>query len=423
VGRRIEISLRRLRELTATWSGDASPPLPMSRLLEVDAAAAALARVLAEHGDRLRQAGRERDELAVLVDAVGEGIVQLAPGGRITRANRAARQLLGLPSDAEGKQVAALIRHGALRRLLEDAAAGEALEPAEVPLDQLRLLVVARPLAGAGGAVVVLVDLTELRRLEDVRRDFVAAASHELKTPLTSIRGYTETLLADQVAPDTQQRFLLTIKSNAERLQRVVDDLLDLSRLESGTWVPEAEPVDLATVARETWTRLRERAAAREIRFRVAPDGAAVALADAGALGHIFSNLFDNAIRYTPPGGAVTVHVSTAPEEARRTEPVRRRPPRPAVDGERREAVAWVVVEVSDTGCGIPRDALPRIFERFYRVDPARSRAEGGTGLGLAIVKHLVESMGGDVVAESELGKGTIIRFRLPAVRAALASG
>jgi signal transduction histidine kinase len=271
----------------------------------------------------------------------------------------------------------------------------------EVTIDDRRLLVTARPIPGQGngarspgGAVVAFTDLTELRRLEGVRRDFVANVSHEIRTPLTSIRGYVETLLSDDLPADMQRQFLGVIEKNAERLHGIVDDLLDLSRLESGGWRPELRPLRALTVADDVWTGCQRRAADKHIEFRREGEDATV-VADPGGLRQVLSNLFDNALRHTPDGGRITVRVRGG--------------------GTASDAGKLVAIDVQDTGSGIPRDSLPRIFERFYRVDPARSRAEGGTGLGLSIVKHLVESMGGDVTAESELGKGTTMRIRLPA--------
>jgi signal transduction histidine kinase len=237
--------------------------------------------------------------------------------------------------------------------------------------------------------VLVLHDITEVRRLEMVRRDFVANVSHELKTPLTSIAGYAETLLSDDADPGTQQVFLRTILSNAQRMQQLVDDQLDLSRIESGRWQPAPEPLDIAGIAREAWQPRDERARAAGIQFRIdAGEGAGRVHADPEAMRQILGNLYDNAIRYTPPGGTITC-------ESRRD------------DGS-------IAIAVTDTGTGIGSDHLPRIFERYYRVDPARSREAGGTGLGLSIVKHLVEAHGGTVSADSTLGRGTTITCRFP---------
>jgi signal transduction histidine kinase len=243
----------------------------------------------------------------------------------------------------------------------------------------------ARPLED-GGTLLVLSDVTDLRRLEAVRRDFVANVSHELKTPLTAIAGYAETLAAE--ARDSQAiGFAQTIVDNARRMQRLVDDLLDLSRIESGGWQPEPRPVAVETAAREAWRAFAERAAQQNVELETATDTAAVN-SDPEALRQIFTNLFDNALRHTPPGGRIRVSA-------------------------RREG-ADTVLSVSDTGSGISTEHLPRIFERFYRVDPGRSRKEGGTGLGLAIVKHLVESHGGRVEANSALGRGTTILLYFP---------
>ena len=224
-----------------------------------------------------------------------------------------------------------------------------------------------------------------------MRRDFVANVSHELKTPLTSIAGYAETLTAEVGAGTQSERFAQTILSNARRMQRLVDDLLDLSRIESGGWQPLLKPVDVAGVARETWVPFADRARDRRIDFTVtvAPpgDGARFA-ADPDALRQILTNLFDNALRYTPPGGRIVVAAG------------------PTAGG--------TLLTVSDNGSGITGQHLPRVFERFYRADPARSRDQGGTGLGLAIVKHLVEAHGGWVEAQSAPGRGTTIRMVFP---------
>ncbi len=237
----------------------------------------------------------------------------------------------------------------------------------------------------------MLRDVTEVRRLEAVRRDFVANVSHELKTPLTSIVGYAETLAAEAAeggGTDTG-RFAQTILDNARRMQRLVDDLLDLSRIESGGWQPHPAVVDVAAAARDAFAPFADRAAGAGVTFETTvPPEATHVVVDPEALREIFTNLFDNSLRHTPGGGRLRVTAELA-------------------DG-------GITVAVGDTGSGIPGEHLPRIFERFYRVDPGRSRAQGGTGLGLAIVKHLVEAHGGRVTAESTLGRGTTIRSTFP---------
>lgn len=372
---------------------------PFSRpaIAELHRLAGTIERMATEMEARADSLDRERDELSLLVQSVSEGILLVGPDQRVMHANPAARLLLGLPDDCRGQPLAALVRHGELRQIVESAAEGESAA-AEVDLDDRLLLVVPRPVPAAGGdeegisVVVVLIDLTQIRRLEGVRRDFVANVSHELKTPLTSIQGYVETLRTEDLGTELRNQFLEVIQKNAHRLQSIVDDLLDLSRIESGGWTPEIEDFDPATIIADTWDGLARRGRERGISYIREP-GVSQVRADPSALRHILVNLFDNAIRHTDEGGTISVAV------------------RPAANGDR----SMVRIEVTDDGTGIPIEDLPRIFERFYRADPARSRAEGGTGLGLSIVKHLAESMDGDVAAESELGKGTTIRISLPA--------
>jgi signal transduction histidine kinase len=248
----------------------------------------------------------------------------------------------------------------------------------------------ARPL-GVGGAVLALFDLTSLRRLETIRRDFVANVSHELKTPLTAIRGFAETLSLELVSHPEHAQFADTIRANARRMQHLIDDLLDLSRIESGGWVPTPVTVDVAAAAAEAIAPYVEEAEKRGSEIHVAVDPNARTLrADPVAVRQALANLVENAVRYTPRGGTVTIFS--------------------------RRDNHGVTLGVRDTGSGIPPEHLPRIFERFYRVDPARSRAEGGTGLGLAIVRHLLEAHGGHVTAESTLGHGTTVLAHFPDV-------
>ena len=269
---------------------------------------------------------------------------------------------------------------------MREVLAGGSIERRELELNNRTVVVSARPLE-ARGTLLVLSDITDLRRLETIRRDFVANVSHELKTPLTAIAGYAETLVGE--SPST---FAATILANAQRMQRLVDDLLDLSRIESGGWRPEPAPVNVESAARDAWEPFAERAAAQRVTFEIDVALPAQTIeVDRDALRQVFTNLFDNALRHTPPGGRIRVSAERTGDDT--------------------------VVRVSDTGSGISADHLPRIFERFYRVDPGRSRQEGGTGLGLAIVKHLVEAHGRHVDAESELGHGTTILLYFRSVR------
>jgi two-component system phosphate regulon sensor histidine kinase PhoR len=252
------------------------------------------------------------------------------------------------------------------------------------------VLVTARPLPNRG-AVVCLHDITSLRRLEAVRRDFVANVSHELRTPITSIAGYADILATDTPDPKTAAQFLGVIRTNATRMQHLVDDLLDLARLESGTWHPDVQRLDPSEVIRAAWAPYAERAEAGGVTFTCQVSEGSRLHAGPEALRQILSNLFDNALRYTPAGGSIRVDV--APVDA------------------------GTSVTVSDTGSGIPAEHLPRVFERFYRVDPARSRSQGGTGLGLSIVKHMVEAHAGQVDLTSAVGRGTTVRVVFPLPR------
>ena len=413
IARLIVAPLSRMRAAAERLPEEDADPEQDTSLAEIRDVSRGISRAAGELRDLHGLEVRKRAELAGLLEAVSEGIIQVDADGRVTRANRASRRLLRLPEDVVGRPVGALFRSAELRTLMEAGARGHGTEAAEVVVDDQRILVTVGPQPD-GGAVATFVDLTDLRRLEEVRRDFVANASHELKTPLTSIRGYTETLLSGGLPESEEKQFLVTISRNAERLQRIVDDLLDLSRLEAGRWQPELEPVDVIKAAESCWLSFADRAADQDVAFDVEKETDARARADRRALEQIFSNLYDNALRYTGEGGRIRVTVRLRNEEpgdgaVPRTHAARAGEPDAG-------AGPWLVVEVADTGTGIPRDALARIFERFYRVDPARSRAEGGTGLGLSIVRHMLESMGGGVDARSELGKGTILRIWLPAV-------
>jgi two-component system phosphate regulon sensor histidine kinase PhoR len=365
--------------------GDFTSKVPSSHVAELQDLGRAFNRLKEQLQARLSELGRERDEMQTLIDCMAEGVIALTEDARIMRTNRATRRLLGLGDVAAFAPVGTVIRDPELRSALERSVAEEA-QAREIKIGGRFVLLASRAL-DHGGAVTTLLDITELRRLEQVRRDFVANASHELKTPLTSIRGFAETLADDDPPEELRRQFLDSILLNTLRLQRLVDDLLDLSRLESGGWSAAADRVLLSEVVSEAWelvTGLEERPRAFTI------EGAAEVVGDRQGLVQVFRNLFENALRHTEDHGRVQVRIEDA------------------------ERAGFVRVSVSDDGEGIPLRALPRIFERFYRADSSRARDVGGTGLGLAIVKHLVSAMGGDVRAESGLGRGTTIRFTLP---------
>jgi two-component system phosphate regulon sensor histidine kinase PhoR len=387
---------RPLRQISgvarALAAGDLSRRVRMQRTDEFGALGAVLDRLAAELQRRLAQLEAERFEMRALIDAMAEGVLALDSDGVLRRANPAAHRIFALPEEPRGMDAEQIDRRPEFLRLVSHVLDGDAVPPTEFAHAGQQLLVTGRPLEG-GGAVLVFLDVSELRRLEGVRRDFVANASHELKTPLTAIRGYSETLLDPDLPPELARRFAAVVHANAERLQRIVDDLLDLSRLESGRWQPEPEPLSLAEADAEAWAPFAADAEAADVRHtRSLEEGAERVSADPGALRQVLVNLYSNALRHTPRGGEVRLLARPAPG-----------------------SVGWVEVEVADTGSGIEAKHLERVFERFYRVDPARSREAGGTGLGLAIVKHLTEAHGGRVRAESALGRGTRILLTLPA--------
>ena len=380
-------SLDEVRRLLARLAAG-QPPGPrikLSGVTELARLASSANRVRSELEEQVAGVSRERDELAQLMDEVAEGLMALTSDARILRINPAARELLGVAEVPPFAPVGSVVRDPVLRDLLEASV----IRPEgrlEVTIGG-RELEVRTKMGTGGGSVVLLVDVTEMRRLEAVRSDFVANASHELKTPLTVIRAAAETVMDEGLPADLRRRFQRSIEDNTVRLQRLVDDLLDLSRYESGAWRPERERLEIERVARAAWREQEEVAVGRGVEFTVVGTGEAVG--DEAAVYQIFRNLFENSLRYVPEeGGRIVVVVGSRGGQ--------------------------VVVSVRDNGAGIPAASLPRIFERFYRVDAARSRREGGTGLGLAIVRHLVSSMGGEVSAESVWGSGTTITFGMP---------
>ena len=392
--RRVSRPIVELRDVArALAQGDLGRRPALAAPGEVGELGDAVHRMAEQLATRMTALQHEEGVLAAVIESLHEGIVAVGANRQVVRLNQSARELLRLNS-ALPFPADLLPRHSGLRDALKAALSGHAGEREEITVDGRTLALTARPL-GAGGAVLAFFDLTETRRLEAVRRDFVANASHELKTPLTVIGGYAETLVTDEIPAEQRVQFVQTIRANAERMRRIVDDLLDLSRIESGGWKPHAVPVDVATLAPDVLAAASSAAMAGGLQLMtdVDPDAHTVR-ADPTALRQVLTNLVDNAVRYTPSGGSVIVFTRVATQGS------------------------WVGVR--DTGIGIAPEHLPRIFERFYRVDRGRSRDEGGTGLGLAIVRHLAEAHGGRVEIESEVGRGTEVRafFPEPAVTA-----
>ena len=359
--------------------------VPDTKVTELQDVADAFNLLTDELQSRLTELGHEREEMQTLIDCMAEGVIALSEDARVIRMNRSARALLELLDTPAFAPVNSVVSDNKLRSILEDSV----IRPGnsdEVEVNGRHLLVSSRAL-DPGGAVTTLLDISEIRRLEQVRRDFVANASHELKTPLTSIRGYVETLLDDDPPEKLKLEFLTSIRKNTLRLEHLVEDLLDLSKLESGGWTGRRESVDTKEVAQEAWQVVRDIEVKEGISFDILGD--LRVMGDREGLFHVFRNLLENSIRHTDSGGSINVSMVLTQD-------------------------SMVEVVISDDGDGIPAESLPRIFERFYRADSARARDFGGTGLGLAIVRHLVSEMGGEVVAESQLGQGTTVRFTVP---------
>jgi two-component system phosphate regulon sensor histidine kinase PhoR len=371
---------------------------------EIGALVRAFNRMSEQLDARIARLEEDRQQLRTILSGMVEGVVALDSGQRILYANERATQLLGLPWQAPvGRRLWEVVRQRPLLDVVQRAL--DSSEPQREELgwngSSMRSLTVhAARLPGLPprGAVLVLHDTTDLRRLERLRQEFVANVSHELKTPLSIIKMCAETLL-DGAIDDLEHRgpFLEQVASQSNRLHALILDLLSLARIESGEELFDFQPLPVSEIVAACVERQRPRAEAKEQVLEIDPaddDESIVVWADEEAVEQILDNLLDNAVKYTPDGGRVSVRWRREGEQ--------------------------VCLEVSDTGIGIPEADLPRIFERFYRVDKARSREMGGTGLGLSIVKHLTQAMQGSVRAASQPGQGTTFTVCLP--RAASAS-
>jgi two-component system phosphate regulon sensor histidine kinase PhoR len=371
----------------AIAAGDVHRRPALSAPGEVGDLALALHRMTEQLASRLTALETEDALLSAVIESLDEGIVAISPRAEVVRLNQSARRLLDLTAAAPFS-LDLLPQERLIRDATRGAMNGSPTDATELSFGGRTLLITARPLPDRG-AVLAVMDLTTRRRLETIRRDFAANVSHELKTPLTVIGGFAETLHDPDLRPEDRERFLRTIESNAKRMQRIVDDLLDLSRYESGSWVPNIVSNDVSGVVADVFTAVRNNASAKGLSLSFIGDHRRVD-ADPTALRQILANLVENALRHTARG-SIEVRTEPAPDGA-------------------------TAVSVTDTGSGIPAEHLGRIFERFYRVDASRSRDEGGTGLGLAIVRHLVEAHGGSVRARSVVGQGTTITVLFPAM-------
>ena len=345
--------------------------------------------------DQVQHLSAEKQRLDTILRSMGEGVMVTAPDGVITLVNPAFHRLFSINGEVEGKKLIEISRHPDLLEAFNDLAKpdmNELVREISIQPNGVTLFTHWVPLNVDGvrqGIVAVFHDITDLKKAENMRRDFVANVSHELRTPVTIIKGYAETLLdgALQSDPIRAVRFVEIISSHSDRLTNLVNDILTLSSLESKEAHLELNPIDVSGTIAKACMLLQERADQKNIAIINESVGGTLprVKADQGRLEQVVVNLLENAIKYTPDGGTVRLFTED--------------------DGE------FIRVSVADTGIGIPFKDLPRIFERFYRVDEARTREQGGTGLGLAIVKHIVQLHGGNVSVTSETGKGSIFSF------------
>ncbi len=439
---------RRLSALSAflslTPDGALLPALPVRKNDVLGTIEYQLSRLLTTQDRHLRQLQDEKKELEALLHSMAEGIVVIDPHGSIVRYNPAALHLFGLDptEDWQGRPFQDFSRHPVLHQLLSaEAAEGvtqeievEGREPRQLAVSVLRL-----PHSGeygapqgsrptASGYVLSCHDLTPIKRLESIRADFVANVSHELRTPLTAIKGYAETLLTGALHdPEHATRFLTIIDRHSERLSRLIDDLLTLSNLELGQAELHRKELHIPELVQEAFDMIQEKAQRGKVTLsQHLPPALPSVRGDRDRLHQVLINLIDNAVKYTAAQGRVTVSAELHPARDDSGEPAAWWGRAAAADHTRgahevsapvaagNGAQGWLEIAIADTGCGIPEADIPRLTQRFYRVDKARSRELGGTGLGLAIVKHIVLAHNGALRIESKVNHGTTVRVALP---------
>ena len=376
-------------------AGDFTPLQRAAAGDELADLADAVGGMVAQLGQTIHTLTDERNQSAAILGSMVEGVAVVGGDERILYCNQAFEQILELPQgSSQGKKLVEGLRQADLVTAVRQVLPGGDEVTGEVEVGTVRrrsFSVTAAPVraAEASSAVLVLHDITELRRLERVRRDFVANVSHEFKTPLTAIQGFAETLLGGALDDKAnRKRFVEIIREHARRLARLTDDLLKLSRIEAGRLDLESRPLSVAGLVNGCVETARLNAESRGLRIAVElPEGLPPVRGDAVQLDEVLQNLIDNALQYTPSGGRIDVTAYSNGHE--------------------------VIFTVADTGIGIPESDLERIFERFYRVDAARSREAGGTGLGLSIARHIVDAHGGRIWVESAVGQGSRFRFSI----------
>jgi two-component system phosphate regulon sensor histidine kinase PhoR len=355
--------------------------------------------------ENVRQVVAEKEKANSILRCMMEGVLVIDPKGRVLVINEQAQRMFNLAHDTEirGASILELSRHPEMKKIIEQVLVfdftserySRQVELHEGRWFRVNAVNLKNSQSGSFGSILVFHDITEVKQLERMRSDFVANVSHELRTPLTAIRGYAETLLQNPPSdPADAQYFLGIIEKHSERLSRLTEDLLTLSDLESGKVQLDFKPLDSARVIQSVLEMFWDQANKKGIKLEsvVEPQLPRVS-GDFDRLQQLFINLVDNAVKYTPTNGTVTVTVQRTRSNGN---------------------AGGVEVSVSDTGPGIPEKDIPRLTERFYRVDKARSRDIGGTGLGLAIVKHIAQAHQADLKIESILQKGTTIRVLLP---------
>jgi two-component system phosphate regulon sensor histidine kinase PhoR len=346
---------------------------------------------------RLRELTAEKSELSAILSSMSDGVLVVNSQGKISLINDVLQRQFQLRDEVRGRTILEVFHNASLDEMVKAAAVQDDLPSRELAFSHIGehlFDVKTAALRGAGdafhGIVIVFHDITRIKQLENLRREFVANVSHELRTPLSIVKGYVETLLEPN-PPDAEntRKFLQTIQKHSARLETLIDDLLTISSLESQQAQLNIESISLRATVEAVLGDLESQVKAREMEFRLNLPGTLPRLkADPQRLHQVLFNLLDNAIKYTPPKGQITVSA--------------------------RETGGEIECSVADNGPGIAAEHLPRVFERFYRVDKARSRELGGTGLGLAIVKHIVQAHGGRVWAESQVGKGSAFYFTIP---------
>jgi two-component system phosphate regulon sensor histidine kinase PhoR len=392
---------RRIRELQEfsrrVAGGDFRPLVTPDADDDLGELAQALNETAARLGESIRLLTEERNRSTAILGSMIEGVAVISAQERVLYSNRAFSQILGLDAgQIEGRSLIEVVRQSDLLAVIRAALTRYEQISSEIVVGTVRprsFAVTGTPVRAEHhpGAVLVMHEITDLRRLERVRQDFVANVSHEFRTPLTAIQGFAETLLGGALDdPANRRRFVEIIRDHAARLARLTEDLLELSRIEAGKLDLEFRPVSLLHLIESCLVAAQLKAEPKQIALEVQlPPGLPSVRGDSNRLQEVLQNLLDNAVQYTPLGGRIEVSAIGKDSQC--------------------------VVTVADTGIGIPQAEQERIFERFYRVDAARSREAGGTGLGLSIARHIVDAHGGKLWVESEVGEGSRFHFSIPA--------